>query len=160
MAHQKSSCDMTRKQPELLSLTSYLNLELNSHSLELYNHLNFVHEKVWKIMEQHLYQHPLILTSDGQFLTKATIKEAAIQEMYTFCRENFSISLWCYLWANGTMIRGGCCGVNLPVKMKFQFSKQNVCRRPLEGHNIRPFYTQVGGLEQATKVTTLVKVPA
>jgi hypothetical protein len=55
-------------------------------------------ENVWKIMEQHLHQHPLIPTSDGQFLTKTTIREVAIQEMYTFCKENSLISLWCYLW--------------------------------------------------------------
>jgi hypothetical protein len=55
-------------------------------------------QKVWDIMGKHLHQHPLIPTSDGQFLTKTTIQETAIQEMYSFCKQNSLISLWCYLW--------------------------------------------------------------
>jgi hypothetical protein len=50
---------------------------------------------VWSIMEKHMHQHPLIPTSDGQFLTIDTIYEASVQEMYLFCKNNSLIS---YLW--------------------------------------------------------------
>ena len=49
-------------------------------------------------MNKHLHQHPLIPTSKGQFLTKDTIYEASVHEMYTFCKNNCLISLWSYLW--------------------------------------------------------------
>src|SRR3954453_4105531 len=49
-------------------------------------------------MEKHLHQHPLIPTSDGQFLSSTIIQKTAIQEMYEFCKENSLISLWSYLW--------------------------------------------------------------
>jgi len=55
-------------------------------------------EIVWSIMEKHLHQHPLIPNVEGQFLTKNEIYEAAVEEMYTFCKENALISLWMYLW--------------------------------------------------------------
>ena len=57
------------------------------------------HKTVWKIMEKHLLQHPLIPQSNGQFLTSIVIQETAIKEMYKFCKENSLISLWCYLWS-------------------------------------------------------------
>ena len=50
-------------------------------------------------MEKHLHQHPLIPTSNGQFLTSMAIQETAIKEMYEFCKENSLISLWYYLWS-------------------------------------------------------------
>ncbi len=56
-------------------------------------------ETIWKMMEKHFHQHPLIPLSDGQFLTSMIIRENAIQEMYEFCKKNSLISLWCYLWS-------------------------------------------------------------
>ena len=50
------------------------------------------------MMEKHLHQHPLILTSEGVFLNKFDIYEASVQEIYTFCHTNSLISLWQYLW--------------------------------------------------------------
>jgi hypothetical protein len=45
-------------------------------------------DPLWRIIDKHLHQHPLIPTSEGEFLTKDNIYEAAIQEMYTFCKDN------------------------------------------------------------------------
>lgn len=56
-------------------------------------------EAIWTMMEKHLHQHPLIPSCDGQFLAGAAIYEAAVQEIYTFCKNNSLISLWCYLWS-------------------------------------------------------------
>ncbi|CAG8833027.1 20941_t:CDS:2, partial [Gigaspora margarita] len=55
-------------------------------------------EAIWKIMEKHFHQHLLIPTCDGQFITGRLIQEAAIQEVYSFCKDKSLISLWCYLW--------------------------------------------------------------
>ncbi|CAB4423647.1 unnamed protein product [Rhizophagus irregularis] len=55
-------------------------------------------EPLWKIMDKHLHQHPLIPTSEGNFLSKDDIYEASVQEMYRFCKDNSLISLWQYLW--------------------------------------------------------------
>jgi hypothetical protein len=55
-------------------------------------------ETICKMMEKHLHQHPLIPMCNGQFITRELIQEAAIQEIYTFCKENSLVSLWCYLW--------------------------------------------------------------
>ncbi|CAG8844339.1 36008_t:CDS:2, partial [Gigaspora margarita] len=35
---------------------------------------------IWKMMEKHFHQHPLIPTCDSQFITRRLIQEAAIQE--------------------------------------------------------------------------------
>ena len=56
------------------------------------------HQTVWNIMEKHLHQHTLIPTPDGLYLTSTEIREAAIQEMYEFCKKNSLVSLWSYLW--------------------------------------------------------------
>ena len=49
-------------------------------------------------MDKHLHQHPLIPTSEGNFLSKEVIYEESVQEMYRFCKDNSLISLWQYLW--------------------------------------------------------------
>ena len=51
-----------------------------------------------EINRQHLHQHSLILTCEGEFLMKDNIYEAAIQETYNFCKDNSLILIWQYLW--------------------------------------------------------------
>ncbi|CAG8686409.1 10980_t:CDS:2, partial [Scutellospora calospora] len=41
-------------------------------------------ETIWKMIEKHLHQHPLIPTYDGQFITGELIWKTAIQEAYSF----------------------------------------------------------------------------
>src|SRR5688572_1369337 len=57
------------------------------------------HQTIWMIIEKHLHQHTLIPTSDGLYLTGREIQNAAIQEMYEFCKKNSLITLWNYLWS-------------------------------------------------------------
>ncbi|RGB24882.1 hypothetical protein C1646_632596 [Rhizophagus diaphanus] len=49
-------------------------------------------------MDKHLHQHPLIPTSEENFLSKDDIYKASVQEIYSFCKDNSLILLWQYLW--------------------------------------------------------------
>jgi hypothetical protein len=57
-----------------------------------------LHPKVWELMNRHLHQHPLIPTSDGQFISSNSIWAKAVEEIYTFCKQNSLSWLWVYLW--------------------------------------------------------------
>ena len=53
---------------------------------------------VWKMINDHLHQHTLIPTINGQFLSSTQIWTAAVQEIYNFCQQNSLPWLWIYLW--------------------------------------------------------------
>ncbi|RHZ59378.1 hypothetical protein Glove_364g89 [Diversispora epigaea] len=57
-----------------------------------------LHLSVWKLMNKHLHQHPLIPTNDGQFLSSSFIWTNAVQEIYNFCQQHSLLWLWVYLW--------------------------------------------------------------
>jgi len=49
-------------------------------------------------MNQHLHQHPLIPTINGQFLSSNSIWTMVVKEMYNFCKQHSLQWLWAYLW--------------------------------------------------------------
>ena len=53
---------------------------------------------VQKFMNNHLHQHPLIPTADGQFLSSNSIWTMAVEEAYNFCKKHSLPWLWSYLW--------------------------------------------------------------
>ncbi|PKK58529.1 hypothetical protein RhiirC2_670778, partial [Rhizophagus irregularis] len=53
---------------------------------------------IWNLMNQYLHLHPLIPNSTGQFLDANQIYEHAVQEMYSYCKENSLVWVWSYMW--------------------------------------------------------------
>ncbi len=66
--------------------TSFCPKELRSEILELF--------------QKHYHQHPLIPSSENEFLSAETIHWNAIKEMYLLCYKHNLIYLWAYLWTN------------------------------------------------------------
>jgi hypothetical protein len=92
--------------------------QVNYNGLEAHRHFSFIdpsfcpilskdkisfcpkefRPKVWELMNKHLHQHPLIPMDNGQFLSSTEIWNAAVQEIYYFCKKNSLAWLWVYLW--------------------------------------------------------------
>jgi hypothetical protein len=49
-------------------------------------------------MNNHLHQHQLIPTINGQYLSSNEIWTTAVKEIYNFCQQNSLPWLWVYLW--------------------------------------------------------------
>jgi hypothetical protein len=56
------------------------------------------HEEIWKLMNKHLHQHPLIPDISQENLTADMIRKQAVFEMYTYCKNNSLVWVWSYMW--------------------------------------------------------------
>jgi len=54
---------------------------------------------ILNLMVKHLHQHPLIPAPDKQYYSQSQIREAAVKEMYYYCKKNDLRWVWSYLWA-------------------------------------------------------------
>jgi hypothetical protein len=54
--------------------------------------------RILEIMVKHLHLHPLIPALDRHFYTSEQIREAAVREMYSYCKEHDLRWAWAYLW--------------------------------------------------------------
>jgi MULE transposase domain len=53
---------------------------------------------ILRLMVKHLHQHPFIPALGNQYYTSEQIREEAVKEMYTYCKENDLAWAWAYLW--------------------------------------------------------------
>lgn len=56
--------------------------------------------EVLNLFVKHYHQHPLIPSSQNEFLSSQLIQQNAVKEMYFLCYKHNLIHLWAYLWTN------------------------------------------------------------